>query len=291
MEPADGSAWRSRPLWNILSDERIPVGLVGWPLTYPAPKVLGFAISDRFDELLGSAGVLDERAAYPAGVLPAVRDAFAVSGDDQQLPLVSASLSGSTADVLDATVGLRDRRYSRTVHALRRSTAVRLLAVRYQGLDTVGHFYMGDTQPSGVTQPTELERRRHLQILDRYYAYIDAEVGAALDALSPADLLLVVSGYGMQRQNPLKQMVGRLLGDPDLTGTHERAPDGFLMVYGAAVEPGRPQRGSIVDVTPTVLYFLGLPVGRDMDGFARTDLFTRAFTAQRPIAFIPTYNK
>jgi predicted AlkP superfamily phosphohydrolase/phosphomutase len=291
MEPADGSAWRSRPLWNILSDERIPVGLVGWPLTYPAPKVLGFAISDRFDELLGSAGVLDERAAYPAGVLPAVRDAFAVSGDDQQLPLVSASLSGSTADVLDATVGLRDRRYSRTVHALRRSTAVRLLAVRYQGLDTVGHFYMGDTQPSGVTQPSELERRRHLQILDRYYAYIDAEVGAALDALSPADLLLVVSGYGMQRQNPLKQMVGRLLGDPDLTGTHERAPDGFLMVYGAAVEPGRPQRGSIVDVTPTVLYVLGLPVGRDMDGFARTDLFTRAFTAQRPIAFIPTYNK
>jgi predicted AlkP superfamily phosphohydrolase/phosphomutase len=81
------------------------------------------------------------------------------------------------------------------------------------------------------------------------------------------------------------------MGDPDLTGTHERAPDGFLLAYGDAVARGRHQRASIVDVAPTVLYFLGLPVGRDMDGYARTDLFTAAFTAERPIAFIPTHNR
>ena len=44
-------------------------------------------------------------------------------------------------------------------------------------------------------------------------------------------------------------------------------------------------------MTPTILYFLGLPIGRDMDGFARTDLFTTAFTAERPIAFIATHNR
>jgi predicted AlkP superfamily phosphohydrolase/phosphomutase len=204
---------------------------------------------------------------------------------------VSASVPLTAVDAPDAAVGLRDRRYSRTFRDLRRATDARLLTVRYQGLDTVGHFYMGNSQPGGVTQPPEDERRRNLQILDRYYAYIDAEVGVALDTVAAGDLLLVVSGYGMQRQNPLKQMAGRLFGDPNLTGTHERAPDGFLMAYGTAIEPGRPQRGSVVDVAPTVLYFLGLPVGRDMDGFARTDLFTRAFTAERPIAFIPTHNR
>ena len=51
-------------------------------------------------------------------------------------------------------------------------------------------------------------------------------------------------------------------------------PDGFLLAYGTAVAPGRKQRGSIVDVTPTILYFLGVPIGRDMDGYARADLFT-----------------
>jgi hypothetical protein len=42
---------------------------------------------------------------------------------------------------------------------------------------------------------------------------------------------------------------------------------------------------------PTVLYFLGLPVGRDMDGYARTDLFVPSFTSDRPITFIPTYDR
>ena len=108
--------------------------------------------------------------------------------------------------------------------------------------------------------------------------------------LSPGDLLLVVSGFGMQRLEPLKQLLGRVLGE-EVTATHDRAPDGFLLAYGSDVQPGHHQRGSIVDVTPTLLYFFGLPIGRDMDGFARTDLFTRGFTAERPIAFIPSYGR
>jgi hypothetical protein len=94
----------------------------------------------------------------------------------------------------------------------------------------------------------------------------------------------------MQAPNAVKRLVGRLFGDP-MSGTHERAPDGFLLAYGSAVSPGRRQRGSLVDVTPTVLYYLGLPVGRDMDGYARADLFRPEFAAARPIAFIPTHNR
>jgi hypothetical protein len=82
-----------------------------------------------------------------------------------------------------------------------------------------------------------------------------------------------------------------LLREPDLSGTHEGAPDGFLLAYGTTVGPGRYQRGSIVDVTPTILYFFGLPVGRDMDGYARADIFTRAFTTERPITFIPSHGR
>ena len=79
-----------------------------------------------------------------------------------------------------------------------------------------------------------------------------------------------------------------MIGDPRFTGTHERAPDGFLLAYGAPVAPARQARGAVVDVAPTLLYFLGLPVARDMDGFVRTDLFTREFNEQRTITFIPS---
>jgi hypothetical protein len=85
-----------------------------------------------------------------------------------------------------------------------------------------------------------------------------------------------------------KRWLARAIGDADFSGTHERAPDGFMLAFGATVQHGRPQRGSIVDVTPTLLYFLGLPVARDMDGFARVDVFTPEF-ALRPVSFVPSY--
>jgi predicted AlkP superfamily phosphohydrolase/phosphomutase len=86
-----------------------------------------------------------------------------------------------------------------------------------------------------------------------------------------------------------KRLLARIVGDPDATGTHEAAPDGFILAYGTHVEPGRRTRGSVVDVAPTVLYYLGVPVARDVDGVARTDIFTAAFTETRPIIFVPSY--
>jgi predicted AlkP superfamily phosphohydrolase/phosphomutase len=166
----------------------------------------------------------------------------------------------------------------------------RLTALRYEGLDTVGHYYLRYSQPRAFRDVPEAERRRFAQVMDQYYAFIDSEVGNVLDTLAAGDLLLVVSGFGMQPLNPVEKTLGRLLGDADFSGTHERAPDGFLIAYGTAAQPGRRPRGSIVDVTPTVLYFLGLAVARDMDGFARADLFNREFTAERPIVFIPSYS-
>ena len=99
------------------------------------------------------------------------------------------------------------------------------------------------------------------------------------NGLQPGDLLLVVSPFGLEPLSLPKRLLERTLGNPNISGTHERAPDGFLLAYGTAVKPGRYPRGSVVDITPTLLYYFGLPIGRDMDGFARADIFTTAFSA------------
>jgi hypothetical protein len=133
------------------------------------------------------------------------------------------------------------------------------------------------------------ELQRYGSVLPSNYAVADAMIGRVLATLRPGDLLLVLSGFGMEPMGVTKRLVERTLGHPEPSGTHELAPDGFLFAYGTDVRPGRLARGSITDVTPTILYFFGLPVGRDMDGFARTDVFTEAFTGGRPITYIPTY--
>ena len=277
-EPKSSEAWRARPIWSILSQAGIDVGIVRWPLTHPAEPVNGFLVSDRFDQVVGSY-VEFGRSVHPVDLLPALMDRVAASQleprGDRALPEASALR--------------RDLLYSGAFHELRARAAPRFVALRYQGLDTVGHYYFRYTQPRAIRTVPEETRRRYVQIVDRHYAFIDEEIGAVMRTLAGDDLLAVVSGFGMEGTHAVKQLLGRVLSDPDLSGTHENAPDGFLLAYGSAVQPGRPQRGSIADITPTLLYFLGLPVGRDMDGYARADLFTREFTAERPIDFIPSY--
>jgi hypothetical protein len=129
-------------------------------------------------------------------------------------------------------------------------------------------------------------------VLDRYYAYIDEQIGRAIDRLGPADLLLVVSGFGMDRESLSKQLLARALGEAERSGSHDRAPDGFLIAFGSNVAPNPSlPRGAIVDLAPTVLYYLGVPVGRDMDGFARVDLFLRSFSIEHPVTYTATHER
>ena len=166
-----------------------------------------------------------------------------------------------------------------------------LSAVRFRQLDPAGHEYLRYAMPAAFGDVTPEERRRYGQVLELAYARVDAMVGRVMATLGAEDLLLVVSGYGMEPLPMWKRAVERAIGNPQLSGTHEYAPDGFLLAYGPSIASGRKRRGSVVDVAPTVLYFLGLPVGRDMDGYARTDIFVRDFVETRPIAFIPSYER
>jgi len=277
---------RSRALWSVLDAAGVSVGLVRWPLTYPAPPLDGFVLTDRFHDLLGSLLELDGRAAFPAEALPIARAAFVDPPEASAL----LPIADRTVQSPEGSAGLRDYFYARAMRNLQARWPVQVTALRYQGLDIAGHYNMRYTQPRDFDSASEDERRRGLQVIDKYYAYIDDEIGRALASLVPGDLLLVVSGFGMQSPNRVKQLFARLIGDP-MSGTHERAPDGFLLAFGSHVQPGRRPRGSIVDVAPTVLYYLGLPVGRDMDGYARADLFRAAFTAGRPVAFVPSHNR
>ena len=96
---------------------------------------------------------------------------------------------------------------------------------------------------------------------------------------------------GLEPLSLPKRLLERTIGNPNISGTHERAPDGFLLAYGTSVKPGRYSRGSVVDVTPTLLYYYGLPIGRDMDGFARTDLFKAAYTREHPVTYTATHER
>ena len=289
VEQAHTSATlRTRTLWSILSTNGFSVGVVGWPLTQPAPAVRGYLVSDVYHRVaLTPSGIEDNSTLYP----PDLRlDALAALESVADAP--PAVVPASQVDVRHETPARTDRVYDRIAQTMARARPAQVTITRYQSLDPIGHYFLRYAVPSEFGDVTDDERRRLGPVLERHYAVIDEAIGRAMVALGPEDLLLVVSGYGMEPLGLGKRLVERVIGDPDISGTHEAAPDGFLMAYGASVARGRQEAlASVVDVAPTILYFLGLPIGRDMDGHARADLFQRSFTEERPITFIPTYDR
>jgi predicted AlkP superfamily phosphohydrolase/phosphomutase len=290
-EPLTSAAIRVRPLWSILTLLGIRVGVVNWSLTYPAPVVRGYIVSDLYLRLAPTLSGLDDPSIlYPpelaADVAPVVQ---ASSANGHGVFPVSTTTIVPERHQLP---GRTDRMYDRLAQSLARTHPTQVSIVRYQSLDPIGHYFLRYAVPQEFGDVTDEERRRYGQVLESHYSFIDDAIGRAFEALGTEDLLVVVSGYGMEPLGFGKRVLEQVIGDPEVSGTHEGAPDGFLMAYGAPVAKARLlRRASIVDVVPTVLYFLGLPIGRDMDGYARTDLFLPAFTEERPITFIPTYER
>lgn len=294
-EPLTVTDLTARPIWSILSDRGVGVGVIGWPLTHPAPVVNGFAVSDAFHRLPDTELTQDATPAlWPGGWLEDALAALQVPAVPDPVSLVSAM--GAPQPINDYDVRsdqapiVADRVHLQLLNAFE-ALAPRFLAVRFPGIDAVGHRFLRYADPAAFGDVSEAERQRFGNVLNQYYGFIDTLVGREIDRLGPDDLLLVVSAFGMEPLTPGKRVLEIIAGNPQISGTHERAPDGFLLAFGNAVARGRPNRASVVDLAPTILYFLGLPVARDMDGFARIDMFTSAFTSDKPVTYIPSYGR
>ena len=113
--------------------------------------------------------------------------------------------------------------------------------------------------PSAFGDVSGDERRRFGQVLDQHYAWVDERLGAVLAGLGPDDVVVVVSGFGMEPVSLGKRMLARLLGETRLSGSHEGAPDGFMLASADRLRADDSRVGSVLDVTPTLLYLAGLP--------------------------------
>ncbi len=294
-EPQTVDDLQARPIWNILNDRGASVGLIGWPLTQPAPRVNGFAISDVFHRLPESEMNLDATPLmWPPDLLADARMAIAAAASPDPVALVSTF--GFPQPVTDYDMSsdrapvVADRVHQQLLSAFAPDAPV-LMAARFPGIDAVGHRFLRYADPSAFGDVSEEETQKFGRVLQQYYGFLDTLVGREMERLGANDLLLMVSAFGMEPISPGRRVLQIIAGDPLNSGSHEGAPDGFLLAFGSPVEKGRKARASLVDLAPTILYFLGLPVGRDMDGFARIDLFNPAFTSDKPVTYIPSYGR
>jgi len=247
---------RTKDLWRILEGNRISYLDRSWPLTVakgaPSAKAEKLAA-----ELLGESTLPGESLATVA------RSAF-----------------------------LRDSAAEEAASTERNELQPQVFHLRLDGLNSVQAYFYRYTFPEQFGNIALEEIERYGRVIERYYEYYDGLIGKYLTALKEDEIMVVYSSFGVEPLPLWKRFVERLLGDPDVSAYHELAPEGVALLYGKGVRRARHEEPvRIVDITPTLLYFLGLPVGRDMDGIVRSSLFNEDFIAENPIIYISSYEE
>jgi len=160
------------------------------------------------------------------------------------------------------------------------------------GLNTVEAYFYKYSNPEQFGSIRQEEISQFGPVISRYYEYYDQIIGKYLASLKDDELLVVYSSFGVEPLPLWKRYVEWILGNPDVSAYHEDTPAGVVFFYGRGIEKRNTMEGmKVIDVAPTILYFLGLPVGKDMDGIVQSPVFVREFTAENPIFYIGSYEE
>jgi predicted AlkP superfamily phosphohydrolase/phosphomutase len=114
----------------------------------------------------------------------------------------------------------------------------------------------------------------------------------ATDRSRGGDMVVIVRYQGVSPDLYLdgEAIPGAIGQIEEISGTHSKSTEGIFIAAGPGIDSsGEPGKVHSLDITPTILYSLGLPVAEDFDGRVRTEIFTDDFRERFPPKTIPTW--
>jgi Flp pilus assembly protein TadD len=275
--PVSSRSRKVSALWEMTAAAGRSTAVIGWWATFPAAAPPGCTIySDRLSEQLMSAEGEASGLADPPDAAAAARR-LAVRGNDAT-PALLAPIIDVTASELaavptgaaswDDPIGGAARLMAASVtverltdRELERGTDVVLSYL--EGTDTVGHLF-APYRPPPMPGVDPSRARRFGQVVDRYYAWVDAWLGRIAAGLNAADTLVILSDHGFHWGVDRPTVAA---GAHTPTAVYWHKPGAFFLAVGPDVRPTTERRTmNALDVTPTLLALAGLPGAADLPG-------------------------
>jgi hypothetical protein len=246
---------RRAPVWQILTEAGVRVGIAGWSArahaTWSIPRVLAADAMPYTSLEEGMRDALQPALNEMPEFAPGTRDAFAIAVEE--VTSATLHLAGEPVDALVVDTDLPSR-------------------VRPMWTDDQG-------------DPARAE------VLRQALRLLDDQLRALWGLMGGEDTILVlVSPYGMSPPSPWKRLLNAVRGNRRWQVAPSPSADGFLFLAGSGVRGGTRLRGArITDVVPTLLYLVDLPVARDMAGRVLVDAISEERVATTPLRLIPSY--
>lgn len=286
---------RTRTLWEILSNMQKRIAVVGWWATWPAYEVNGYLVTSHVG-LHGSRTVKNKEQnfldtlpdlTYPADFLKEIKPLY--TPQEEMVPefgrlffdIGQCECIGYIQEKIVLERFWQDKFFGRISRYLMDDKGkFDLFAVYFRGTDTMSHQFLGYASDNSIVQQNcagkegcDLERIP--RIVDNYYTFVDGQIGELLKRTDKKTIVMVITDHG-------QAAVGR-------KGSHEN--NGYIIMSGPGVRQITFTDASTLDITPTILYILNLPVGQDMDGRVLQEAFQEKFVMDNALAYVDSYDR
>lgn len=246
-------------------------------------------------------GSVSERTVHRLSMMRALglAEATAESGIGRLRTAIESHLGLTPDQVRKVARKLLPRRWLAKVEARARE-ALLTASAKDPAYSVTLHEYVGGiyVNSSHFADVGSLEVFRD-DVVSRLKKLVDAETGTPIVAKvytreelysgpalteCPDIVFYVTPGYGLSGgAGPRGQIASARKSDPNKQGTHR--DEGILIVHGNHVNVKQGVRERLIDVTSTILYWLGVPIPTDMDSRPILAAFDDQLLAKRPACY------
>lgn len=308
--PVRSTNRKCEALWNILAKNELRPTVLGWWATYPAEDVgRGTIVSDAlgFHGFGATARDGDASRKTSPGALFAELDGLVPT--EQQIPAEFAQrfIHLSAKDYHDemfdpARFPKRDpsnpvhlfqqyavtaQGYTAIAEELLAKKSYDLFMLYFEQVDSFSHLFMKYAPPK-LAWIDEQDFARYRDVVSEWYRYQDELLGRVLAKIDlETTAVFVLSDHGFksgERRIRSEELV-------DVKKAHlDHETYGIFIAAGPQVRRGvEVADASVLDITPTLLHYLGLPVAKDMDGKVLASVFEAEFMQSHPIRYVSSY--
>lgn len=293
IRPINSTSRKTRALWNILTGVGKKCNVVGWWPSHPAEPINGVMVSNFFQTYKPGKGSksspVPKGAIFPEEYIKELSRMRIAPGELTQahvLPFMPKaaeySLKEDYAEKYEKRVNSLRKILAEnaSVHAaatwLMENTEWDLTAVYFDGIDHACHGYIKFHPPQIPGLPDEMFEL-FKDVVNGMYIFHDMMLARLLELAGKDTTVIILSDHGFHSDHLRKTELPKYAAAPAL----EHRQHGILCISGNNIIKDELLYGaSLLDITPTVLTLLGLPVGSDMDGKILTSIFEKPISPE-----------
>ena len=158
--------------------------------------------------------------------------------------------------------------------------------IRLPGLGVISkYFYQYHLPQIFGTVQDESKIKKYGWVIEKYYEYYDSIVGNLMSTTGDDELLVILSFFEYEPLPLWRRILVHLFGQRDVYVYQSLNSQGTILMYEkeAAKRDYSLKTISIYDIYPTLMYYSGFQLSRDLQGEVLREIFTDDFLLNNPI--------